>query len=162
MDTGGEKKHERAVIVYDGACPLCSAAISWVRQNDSNEAFEMVPCQSDDRAGRFPTIGREVCMQAMQLVLPGGEVLAAEKALPEVLSRLRRYRGLRVLFRLPGFGAASRAMYRWFADHRYGIAHLWAHVRRSPEAGTEHAAGTSSSRRSEQRPEDRTWQRKMS
>ncbi len=132
MDSGGGKKQERAVIVYDGTCPVCSQAMTWVRENELSGAFEMVRCQEEGLSGRVPKIRTEACMQAMQLVLPGGKILSGEQALPEVLGRLRsrRYRKLGTLLRLPGFHAASSVLYRWFARHRYGIAHLLEHSRR--------------------------------
>jgi predicted DCC family thiol-disulfide oxidoreductase YuxK len=80
----------------------------------------------------------------MQLVLPDGTVLPGEKALPEVLARLHRYGRLGAFFRIPGVPAFSRVLYRWFADHRYGIAKL---LKRFPRPGG---------------AKDRTWQRKTS
>jgi predicted DCC family thiol-disulfide oxidoreductase YuxK len=58
----------------------------------------------------------------MQLVLPEGTVLAGEKALPEILRRLKRYGSLSSFFKLPGAEGVSRSFYRWFADRRYHIA----------------------------------------
>ena len=58
----------------------------------------------------------------MQLVLPDGTVLAGEKALPEILKRLKRYSSLSSFFKLPGAEGVSRSFYRWFADRRYHIA----------------------------------------
>jgi predicted DCC family thiol-disulfide oxidoreductase YuxK len=63
-------------------------------------------------------------MQAMQLVLPDNTVLSGEKALPEILKRLRRYGPVATLFKLPGSEILSRVFYRWFADRRYHIARL--------------------------------------
>jgi predicted DCC family thiol-disulfide oxidoreductase YuxK len=60
----------------------------------------------------------------VQLILPDGRVLPGEKALPEIINRLRRYRWVASFFRLPGSGILSHAFYRWFADRRYGIARL--------------------------------------
>jgi predicted DCC family thiol-disulfide oxidoreductase YuxK len=65
-----------------------------------------------------------VCMKAMQLILPDGKVLPGEKALPEVVNRLRRYYWAAWLFRLPGSGILLHAFYRWFADRRYRIARI--------------------------------------
>ncbi len=136
------------MIVYDGACPVCSQAIAWVREHEAEGAFEMVPCREKDLSGRFAAVTTESCMQAMQLVLPGGTVLSGERALPEVLDRFRsaRYRRLALLFRIPGSGMISGLLYRWFARHRYGIAHLM-------QIGQ---------REAERRTGERTWQRKMS
>ncbi len=110
--------------MYDGACPVCSAAVAWIRKNARKNTFEMVPCQSETMESRFPGIPQHVCMRAMQLVLPDGRVLSGEQALPEVLARLPRYRGIGAFFRIPGLPALSRILYRWFAENRYGIARL--------------------------------------
>ena len=63
-------------------------------------------------------------MDAMQLVVPDGSVLPGEKALPEILKRLKHMSGASELLKLPGSGLASRILYRWFADRRYRIARI--------------------------------------
>lgn len=141
---------DRATLVYDSACPVCSAAMAWVRENEADGAFEMVPCQSETLQSRFPGISRDACMQAMQLVLPGGAVLSGEEAFPELLARLRRhrYRTMGVLVHVPGFSMASRVLYRWFAAHRYRIAELLVRSRRVERGAAphEHAKATNDGR----------------
>ena len=85
------------------------------------DAFEFIPCKSDEVRRRFPSIEPAVCLQAMQLVLPDGAVLSGEKAMPEILKRLKRYSAAAEFFKLPGTETISRAFYRWFADNRYHI-----------------------------------------
>ena len=68
-------------------------------------------------------------MNAMHLVLPDGTVMVGEKALPEIVLRLRRYHLVAMLFKLPGASVLSRIAYRWFADRRYWIAGIFAHVK---------------------------------
>ncbi len=146
---GIRKKQERAVIIYDGACPVCASAMEWVRENEADGAFEMVVCQEKGLECRFPAVTRTSCMEAIQLVLPDGAVLSGADALPEVLVRLRprRYRGLSTLFRLPGVASVARPVYRWFAGRRYSIANLLGPGHRQEE---------------ENRSGDRKWQRKTS
>ena len=120
----GRKKPGKVVLIYDGNCPICSGTVAWIRDHEQKDAFETLSCQSTEMSERFPSIEKAVCMQAMQLVLPGGTVLAGEKALPEIFKRLRRYRLAAPLFKLPGMETISRAFYRWFADRRYHIAKL--------------------------------------
>lgn len=67
-------------------------------------------------------------MKAMHLVLPDGKVLVGEQALPEIVTRLRRYRFAAVVFKLPGAATLSRIAYRWFADRRYRIAAILSHL----------------------------------
>jgi len=123
-----QKGNEQATLIFDGSCPICTGTVKWIRENELEDAFEMLPCQSDDMPSRFPGVERAACMNAMHVVLPDGTVLVGEKALPEVVARLRRYWFAASLFKLPGAMAFSRVAYRWFADRRYRIAHMLAHL----------------------------------
>lgn len=119
-----KSKSEKAVLIYDGSCPICSSTVAWIKEHEQKEAFEMLPCRSEHRKNRYASINEADCMQAMQLVLPGGKVLAGEKALPEIFRRLKRYRAAAGLFKLPGSNMIARAFYRWFARSRYRIAKI--------------------------------------
>jgi len=111
------------VLIYDEECPVCRAAADWVRRNAAvPDAFEFLPCRSEETRARFPSIEEAACLQAIHLVFPGGTTLAGERALPEILRRTRRYRRAAVLFRLPGAGTLSRLLYRAFALRRHRIA----------------------------------------
>jgi predicted DCC family thiol-disulfide oxidoreductase YuxK len=124
----GEKKTEkkkRATLIYDGTCPICSGTVEWIEKNEQQDAFEMVPCQSPAFAERWPALDRDECMKAMHLVLPDGEVFSGEQALPEIFTRLRRYRALALLFKLPGAETLSGILYRWFALRRYSISRFF-------------------------------------
>jgi predicted DCC family thiol-disulfide oxidoreductase YuxK len=108
-----------AVLIYDAGCPVCRKAAGWIRRNAAApDAFEFLPCRSDEARRRFPAIGETACLSAVHLVLPDGRTLAAERALPEILRLLRRYRRAAALFRLPGAFFISRFLYRRFAAHR--------------------------------------------
>jgi predicted DCC family thiol-disulfide oxidoreductase YuxK len=115
-----------AVLIFDADCPVCRAAADWVRRNAAvPDLIEFLPCRSAETRSRFPAIAEAACLQAMHLVLPGGTILAGEKALPEILRRTRRYRRAAALFRLPGAGILSRFLYRAFARRRHRISHLF-------------------------------------
>jgi predicted DCC family thiol-disulfide oxidoreductase YuxK len=114
----------KAVLIYDGQCPVCSKAVGWIRENAKKGAFQMLPCRSEAVKKRYPFIKEDRCMRAMQLVLQDGRVLEGEKALPEIVKRLRGMGGAAGLLALPGAEALSRAFYRWFADRRYHIAEV--------------------------------------
>jgi predicted DCC family thiol-disulfide oxidoreductase YuxK len=113
---------KKTTLIYDSACPVCSRTVQWIGENEVENSFEMLPCRSEALDVRFPGMDRAACARAMQLVLPDGAVLSGEKALPEIFKRLRRYKSIAILFRLPGAAMLSRILYRWFADRRYRIA----------------------------------------
>ena len=108
----------KAVLIYDGECSVCLKAVEWVRDRSLPGAFEFLSCHSEELSKQFPSIEKAACLQAMHLVLPDGTVLVGERAMPEILRRLRNYRQAAVLFGLPGAGMVSRVFYRWFAKNR--------------------------------------------
>lgn len=112
------------MLIYDGECPVCQKTVAWIRENMRRDAFEMLPCQSEEARERFPLVEQAVCMQAMQLILPDGEALGGEKALPEIFKRLKKYSPAAALFDLPGSEVLARSFYRWFAGNRYHIANV--------------------------------------
>ena len=111
-----------AVLIYDAECAVCRGAADWVRRNAlSPGAFESLPCRSKETRRRFPDIGEADCLRAVHLVLPDGAVLAGERALPEIVRRLPRWRRAAALFSIPGAGFLSRLLYRWIASRRHRI-----------------------------------------
>jgi predicted DCC family thiol-disulfide oxidoreductase YuxK len=114
----------RAVLIYDGLCPLCRRAVTWISRRVIRGQLEFLPCQAAERRARFPEMEERVCLGAMQLVLPDGRVVAGAAAAPEILRRLWRWRWLAAAFRLPGMGLVAPRAYAWIARHRYQISSL--------------------------------------
>ena len=110
------------VLIYDGECRFCQGGITWVRNRAVPGEFEYLPSQSPDRKRRFPSLSDQDCEEAIQLVLPDGRVLSGDRAVPEILRRLRGWRWLGLLFRLPGAGWIAPSVYSWVARNRYAIS----------------------------------------
>lgn len=105
-------------LIYDGECPLCRKAVEWVVARTSPGAIELLTCQSDERARRFPDIALEQCMQAVQLAMPNGEIHAGHESLPHLFLLMRRWRWMARLFRLPGVSLLAPHAYAFVARHR--------------------------------------------
>lgn len=114
----------RAVLIYDGSCRVCSAGRRWIERRAATGAFEFLTCQDPERARRFPWMAEAACMEAMQLVLPDGRVLAGDRAIPEILRRVRGWRRLAAVFDLPGVDRLAPRAYGWIARHRFAISSL--------------------------------------
>ena len=111
------------VLIYDNKCSLCRGCMKWIELHAIGEdAFEFVPCQSEERRIRFPEMTDENCLQSLKLVLSGNRILTGEKALPEIINRLRGFKWLYVLFRVPLVRPLLYAIYRWIANNRYIIS----------------------------------------
>jgi predicted DCC family thiol-disulfide oxidoreductase YuxK len=120
-----EENGIKPVLIYDRHCLFCRKAAQWVEAKSKGSVFEMLPFQSETIGIRFPFIEKGGCMKAMQLILPGGRALSGEKAIPEIMGRLREYRWVAWLFKIPGARMFSHIIYRWFADHRYQMARIF-------------------------------------
>lgn len=135
---------EPAVLIYDGACPICAGARAWIERRAVSGTFEFLACQSPERARRFPALSEATCLEAMQVVLPDGRILAGDQAIPEILARLRRWRWLAAAFRLPGAGRIAPRLYRWVARRRYALSHTLAPGARREGEGQGPLGGSSS------------------
>lgn len=112
-----------AVLIYDDKCSLCRGCMKWIALHAIREdLFTFIPCQSEDRKNLFPQITDDACLKSFQLVLPNNQVLAGDKALPEILIRLKGFRWLSVLFKTPLIKYILYAVYRWIANNRYIIS----------------------------------------
>lgn len=113
-----------ATIIYDGECPLCRAAVEWVDARKTGPGLEMLPCQSPTRARRFPDLPERECMESIQLVLEDGRRYAGAASLPHILLRVRGWRWLARVLRLPGISVVSPAVYRVIARNRHAFSSL--------------------------------------
>ena len=111
------------VLIYDARCSLCRGCMKWIELHAiQKDAFEFIPCQSEQRRILFPEMTDETCLKSFQLVLSHNQILAGEKALPEIINRLKGFRWLSCLFKTPGIRVFLYAIYRWVANNRYIIS----------------------------------------
>lgn len=115
-----------ATLIYDGDCPLCCKAMDWVRANAVGAKLDFVSCQDETRQERFPQISEAACMEAIQFVEPDGAVYAADEALPHIFRRLKRWRWVARVLRLPIVRAMSPHAYRFIARRRHVFSVLVA------------------------------------
>ncbi|HEY4481690.1 MAG TPA: DUF393 domain-containing protein [Candidatus Brocadiaceae bacterium] len=116
-------KIKAAVLIYDDRCSLCRGCMKWIELHAiEKNAFEFIQCQSEKRRNRFPEITDKACQKAFHIVLPNNRILAGDEALPEVLNRLKGYRWLSILFKMPIIKSFLYVVYRWVANNRFIIS----------------------------------------
>lgn len=117
---------KRAVptLIYDGNCPLCRMAVDWVVAQTRPGAIELLTCQSEERAQRFPDIPLDQCMQAVQLAMSDGDIYAGDRSLPHLFLIMRRWRWMARLLQLPGMSLLSSHVYAFVARHRHMLSVL--------------------------------------
>jgi predicted DCC family thiol-disulfide oxidoreductase YuxK len=113
---------DSATLIYDGECAFCKRCVDWIAKRARPGALEYLPFQAPARGERFPQLTEEQCLEGMQLVLPGGDVRSGEKAVPDLLSRLKRWRWIAFVFELPGINLVAGPAYRLIVRNRYMIS----------------------------------------
>ena len=114
---------DTVILIYDDECSLCCGCMRWLKLHAiGNDAFEIIPCQSKKRMSLFPGLNEKACLEESHMVLPGGQILTGDETLPEILIRLRYFRWLAVLFRIPVIRLFSYAVYHLIANNRYIIS----------------------------------------
>ncbi len=114
---------DTAVLIYDDKCSLCCGCMRWLKLHAiGNDAFEFIPCQSKKRMSLLPGLNEKACLEELHMVLPDGQIVTGDKSLLEILLRLRYFRWLAVLFRIPVIRLFSYAIYRLIANNRYVIS----------------------------------------
>ena len=121
---------ERATLIYDGECGLCSDAVRLLRRWDRAGSLDFVPFQDAAAVARFG-IAPPALAAAMHLILPDGRVFAGADATPELARLLPGKAWLAPLYRVPGVRLGARRVYAWIAARRKCAVRRW-HVDPGP------------------------------
>ncbi len=111
----------RTAIVFDGECAFCRRQIAWITRRDRAGAFEFVPRSTADLLQRFPMLASADLSTGMRAVLPDGRVAVGADAVYVVARRLRGWRWLALLYRVPVLHWLCRRAYGWIAANRYRL-----------------------------------------
>lgn len=123
------------LLVFDGDCTFCRTWIGYWKRL-TGDAIAYAPYQ--EVAERFPEIPPESFKRAVQLILPGGEVLSAAHAVFRSLSIVPGYAWLLWAYQhVPGVASVTEWGYRRIAANRSFCYHatvwLWG---KYPEPAT--------------------------
>jgi predicted DCC family thiol-disulfide oxidoreductase YuxK len=115
----------KPLVIFDGDCSFCRTwVVRWRKVVGEQVAYE--PYQT--AAARFPTLPRSRFRQAVQLLLPDGEVYEGAEAVFRTLAlapgSARHQFWLRLYREVPGARPLCEWGYRWIANHRPALARV--------------------------------------
>ena len=121
MQTSGTG--EKPVMLYDGDCGFCQRSIKkW--QKITGDVILYAPYQ--ERLKNFPQVTRKQCRQAVQLILPDGQVHSGAHAVFIATAFARKYTWLLWLYeQMPFFGRIFEIFYQLVAEHRFLLSKLY-------------------------------------
>ena len=107
--------HNKPLLVYDGICNLCIAAVRFVHSLDRHELIRYVPYQliSSDTLNTISPEDQE----QMHLILENGNVVSGSVAISEICKLLFPITFLCKILRTP----FVQKLYTWTAKRRYRI-----------------------------------------
>lgn len=105
------------IVVFDGACDLCQASVSWIRALDTADRIRCVAIQDGPLAEHHPSLTEEKCLENL-CVIEGDKVLVGWDAVVRVVSVLPGVRLLAALDRLPLLHLGGHRVYRFVARNR--------------------------------------------
>ena len=113
---------DKPVIVFDGECRFCQWSVGRIRKLDRAGLFELVPRQTPGVDERFPVLTNSDFNTGLRLLRTDTEVDVGADAIYQIYRRLPPYHLVAWIYRLPIFGALSRAGYGLIARnrHRFG------------------------------------------
>ena len=105
----------RLLVAYDAECHVCVKKADWLRERDRDGLIEVFPLQHPDLAILAPELaGRFLHGELHGLDLRTRAVMRGPALLPELLSRLPRWKLVAPVLRLPGLARIAA----WFALRR--------------------------------------------
>ena len=112
----------RPVVVFDGECPFCLKQVNRMQTRDTDATFEYVPRQADGLRQRFPELMEGNFISGMRLVHTDGSVSVGADAIYHIARRIKGWRRLAWLYRIPVLHWFFRRAYAWVAKNRYMLA----------------------------------------
>ena len=113
---------DNPLVLYDGKCGFCRI---WIRYWNQLTEDRLDYAPSQDAGDRFPQIPPENFGQAVQLVMPDGQLVVGARAVYTTLTFAPGMAWLLWLYdHFPGFAPFSEAAYRLIAANRTLFYHL--------------------------------------
>ena len=117
-----EGQPQKPVVVYDGECRFCLKQVGRLQGRDDQEIFEYVPRQAEGLDDRFPDLSEGDFNTGLRLIQTDGQIIVGADAIYRIAGKLRGYRHLAWLYRIPGLCWLLRRAYAWVAKNRYKLA----------------------------------------
>lgn len=102
-------------LFFDGACPLCSREVAWIRRHDHRGAIRFTDISSPNVAG-LPA-SRDVLMEKIHARLGDGTLIEGVEVFRRVYEAIGFRRSVK-LTRLPVVAPLLDALYSVFAKNR--------------------------------------------
>jgi predicted DCC family thiol-disulfide oxidoreductase YuxK len=99
---------QRLAVLYDGNCPLCRQAGSWLGRQPMRVTIDLVRAGSPTARRLFPDLDHDATLRDITVVADTGAVYVGDAAWLTCLWALDSYRALSYRLARPGMRGAAR------------------------------------------------------
>lgn len=120
-----KKSPARGTVIYDGNCTLCTAFVSYFKQNEIRDKLWFVQSQHCDIGSISPGLTAHMARESVFFIRPDGQRFAGARAVYEswkALPGLLRIVGTIMSF--PLLSVLSQPIYRLVASRRHFLAKM--------------------------------------
>ena len=108
-------------VLYDARCGVCSAARRWLEGQPQIVPLELLPADSAEARGRYPTLA-ETEPEELVVVSDEGDVYRGSHAWIVCLWALRDYREWSFRFAQPALLPLARGIVEWVSTRRHRLS----------------------------------------
>ena len=119
----------KITIFYDGACPLCVAEMTKLKESDSRGFIDLIDINLSDFNDRHPEINREKALKILHGKLSDGSILLGLDVTHYAWKSVGKHRWI-ALIRMPVLKQISDLIYLAFAHNRYWLSFLFTGKKR--------------------------------
>jgi len=106
-------------LFHDGACPLCSREVAWLRRRDRRRRIRFVDIADAGFDADAVGVPWQTLLARIHGRLPDGTLIEGVEVFRRAYAAVG-FGPLVALTKLPGLSHALEGGYRWFARHRLG------------------------------------------
>ena len=119
----GSARRKKAIVLYDGACPLCRKSVRLLRGLDWFNVLAFANVRDPERVPQLPQpVKAQRLLEEMHLLTPdGGHVYHGFRALRWMAWRLPLLWALAPFLYLPGMESLGQRLYLWVARNRFRL-----------------------------------------
>ncbi len=117
------RHHKKAVVIYDGECPLCRRSVRILRSLDWLNVLAYADARHPEQVPELPVpVEPERLLEEMHLLTPDGQkVYHGFKAFRWMAWRLPLLWVVAPLLHLPGAERLGQRLYLWVARNRFKL-----------------------------------------
>ncbi|WP_144935990.1 thiol-disulfide oxidoreductase DCC family protein [Paenibacillus sp. 32O-W] len=115
------KNGQRLILLYDAHCVLCRRTVDTLSRLEVGSELIMLPYQEAEISQLPEGLTLEQLQSQLHVIDEQNEVYRGAEAVCRIMSKVKGWRWIAVLYRIPFLRPLADRIYKWIADNRYKL-----------------------------------------